>query len=77
MKRIYKSMINLNGVVITNDCPECDGEGHDLIDNTHANGGTMTPQICGYCDGYGVIDENDVELNYDEEGKEYINYKIK
>jgi DnaJ-class molecular chaperone len=77
MKRIYKSIINVNGVIITNDCPECDGDGYSLMDNTNASGGTMIPQICGYCDGYGVIEENDVKLEYDEEGNEYINYKIK
>ena len=57
-------------------CPECEGDGHFLEDNTHARGGTMNPYLCDYCDGKGIIDESKVsDIKFDSEGKPIIIYK--
>ena len=74
-KRTHSSMLTQQGYVDLK-CPECDGEGVDLIDNTHARGGEMLPQLCGYCDGSGNIDENKVlDVKFDDEGKPLLIYK--
>ena len=57
-------------------CPECEGDGHFLEDNTHARGGTMNPYLCDYCDGKGIIDEEKVlDIKFDSEGKPILIYK--
>ena len=58
-------------------CPECEGEGVNFTDNTHAKGGDVIPQLCGYCDGKGNIDEDMVDINFDHEGEPVIIYKSK
>jgi len=75
-KRIYESLITVSGVTINNECPECEGDGHFLEDNTHARGGTMNPYLCDYCDGKGIIDESKVsDIKFDSEGEPVIIYK--
>ena len=67
--RIYESMITKQGEIYNNDCHECDGEGLSFIDNTHARGGEMIPQLCSYCDGNGVITGR---IKYDDDGNQHI-----
>ena len=36
----------------------------------------MLPQLCGYCDGAGNIDENKIlDVKFDDEGKPLLIYK--
>ena len=75
-KRIYESLITIQGEIINNECHQCDGEGVDFIDNTHARGGKMIPQLCSLCEGDGVIVQDRIsDIKYDEEGNQHIIYK--
>ena len=75
-KRIYESLITIQGEIINSNCPECDGEGVFFDDYTHANGGEMIPHLCEYCKGDGVIVEEQVsDIKYDEDGNQHIIYK--
>jgi len=75
-KRIHESLITVQGEIINTNCPECDSEGVGFIDNTHARGGEMIPQLCSLCKGDGVITENVIErIEYDEEGFQHIIFK--
>ena len=74
--RVKSITYTKQGIIDDLKCPECDGEGVDLIDNTHARGGEMLPQLCGYCDGSGNIDEDKVlDVKFDDEGKPLLIYK--
>ena len=74
--RVKSITYTKQGIIDDLKCPECDGEGVDLIDNTHARGGEMLPQLCGYCDGLGNIDEDKVlDVKFDDEGKPLLIYK--
>jgi len=75
-KRIYESLITVKGEIINTECPGCDGDGVDFIDNTHARGGEMIPQLCNLCNGDGVITEESIaNIEYDDEGNKYITFK--
>ena len=75
-KRIYESLITIQGEIINSNCPECDGEGVDFVDNTHARGGEIIPQLCSLCEGDGVITEEIVEdIKYDHDGNQHIIFK--
>ena len=75
-KRIYESLITVQGEILNSNCPECDGEGVDFIDNTHARGGEMIPQLCSLCEGDGIIVEDRIsDVKYDDEGNQHIIYK--
>ena len=67
-KRIYKSFITKYDI-ITDKCNECDGEGVDFIDYTHARGGEMIPQLCNVCEGKGIIAGT---VEYDCDGNQHI-----
>ena len=71
-KRIHESLITIQGEIINNECPECEGEGINFIDNTHARGGNMIPQLCSFCEGDGITIE---EIKYDDDGNQHIIYK--
>tara|TARA_R100000808_G_scaffold20155_1_gene43630 strand:+ start:1222 stop:1485 length:264 start_codon:yes stop_codon:yes gene_type:complete len=69
-KRIYESFITINEEdLITTECSGCDGEGVGFIDNTHARGGEMIPQLCSTCEGNGIIAGT---VEYDCDGNQYI-----
>jgi len=75
-KRIYESLITVQGEILNSNCPNCDGDGYFMEDNTHANGGTMNPSLCSLCEGNGVITSEVIEdVKYDEDGNQYIIYK--
>ena len=75
-KTIYKSIINKYGMTDALVCPHCNGEGHFLEDNTHANGGTMNPCLCECCEGKGTVDENMIaDIVFDSNGVPVIIYK--
>jgi len=64
------------GIIGNMECPECEGDGHSLEDNTNASGGTVNPSLCGFCDGKGNIDEDMVEeIKFDHEGEPVIVFK--
>ena len=67
--RVKSITYTKQGIIDDLKCPECDGEGVDLIDNTHARGGEMIPQLCSYCDGNGVITGR---IKYDDDGNQHI-----
>ena len=70
------NMITVNGIVINNECPDCEGDGCHLEDNTNASGGEMKVYLCDFCDGNGVITENMIdEVTFDCEGDEIIVFK--
>ena len=75
-KRIYESLITIQGEILNTNCPSCDGDGYSLEDNTNASGGTMNPSLCSLCEGNGVITEELVtDIKYDDECNQYITYK--
>ena len=59
--RIKSITYTKSGIINDLKCPECDGDGHSLQDNTHAGGGEMIPSLCDFCDGSGKVNENMVE----------------
>ena len=76
MNKIYESFITVNGEELNSECPDCEGDGHFLIDNTNASGGTMVPKLCHLCEGEGVITEDMIDrVEYDDEGFQYVVYK--
>ena len=75
-KRVYESLITIQGELINNNCPECDGEGVFLDDYTHARGGEMIPRLCSMCEGDGVVVEEQIsDIKYDHDGNQHIIYK--
>ena len=75
-KQLYYKKLSMNGMYVDNKCPECEGDGVDFIDNTHARGGNIIPQLCGMCEGEGIIDKKSIEdIVYDEDGNQHIIYK--
>ena len=75
-KSIYKSTIDKYGITDAFVCPHCNGEGHFLEDNTHANGGTMNPYLCDCCEGKGTIDEDMIaDIMFDSKGEPIVIYK--
>ena len=74
--RIKSITYTKSGIINDLKCPECDGDGHSLQDNTHAGGGEMIPSLCDFCDGSGKVNENMVEdIKFDHEGEPVIIYK--
>ena len=74
--RIKSITYTKSGIINDLECPNCDGDGHFLEDNTHARGGTMNPYLCSYCDGKGKINEDMVkEITFDHEGEPVIVFK--
>ena len=67
--------IDKHGNVTDNKCPACDGECVDFVDFTNARGGYIVPQLCGMCEGKGLIDESIIDVQYDDNGNRYIVYK--
>ena len=74
-KQIYYKKLSMNGIYIDNKCPECEGDGFDFLDFTNARGGYIVPQLCGMCEGKGLIDESIIDVQYDDNGNRYIVYK--
>ena len=74
--RIKSITYTKQGILDEINCPECEGEGVDFIDNTNSKGGEMIPRLCNYCDGKGNIDEDMVlDVNFDDDGKPHLIYK--
>ena len=74
-KRIYESMITNKGIIKDLKCPECE-DGVTFDDYTHANGGEMIPNICHYCKGEGIVDEDALlDVKFDDKGKIQLIYK--
>ena len=72
--RIKSITYTKQGILDEINCPECEGEGVDFIDNTNSKGGEMIPRLCNYCDGN--IDEDMVlDVNFDDDGKPHLIYK--
>ena len=74
-KQLYYKKLSMNGIYIDNKCPECEGDGFDFLDFTNARGGYIVPQLCGMCEGKGLIDENIIDVEYDDIGNRHIVYK--
>ena len=74
-KQLYYKKITMNGIFVDNKCPECKGDGFDFLDFTHAGGGEIIPQLCGMCEGKGLINENIIDVEIDEYGNQHIIYK--
>ena len=74
-KQLYYKKITMNGIFVDNKCPECKGDGFDFLDFTHAGGGEIIPQLCGMCEGKGLINENIIDVEYDDTGNKHIVYK--
>ena len=74
-KQLYYRKILVNGEFVDNKCPECEGDGVDFLDYTHARGGEMIPQLCGMCEGNGLVDKNVMDIQYDNDGNRHIIYK--
>ena len=74
--RIKSITYTKQGILDEINCPECECEGVDFIDNTNSKGGEMIPRLCNYCDGKGNIDEDMVlDVNFDDDGKPHLIYK--
>ena len=67
--------ITVNGIVINNECPECDGDGYFLEDKER-NETFIKVDLCYFCGGKGIIAKTMIdEVSYDSHGNEVIIYK--
>ena len=76
-KQLHYNKLTMDGMYVDNKCPECEGDGVDFIDFTHAGGGKMIPQLCGMCEGKGFVKEGvdfDILTFLDEDGNEHVRY---
>ena len=74
-KQLHYNKLTMDGMYVDNKCPECEGDGFDFLDFTNARGGYIVPQLCGMCEGKGLIDESIIDVKYDDNGNRYIVYK--